>query len=56
MAVENPYESGPRVEPRDPEGVEHLKEFGYSDPDVVELATTAGTAAKFANFALPFDI
>jgi alkylhydroperoxidase family enzyme len=38
------------------EDVEEPKELGYSDADVVELATTAGTAAKFANFALTFDI
>jgi alkylhydroperoxidase family enzyme len=38
------------------EDVTELKELGYSDADVVELATTAGTAAKFANFALTFDI
>lgn len=38
------------------EDVSELKELGYSDADVVELATTAGTAAKFANFALTFDI
>lgn len=36
--------------------VDELKELGYTDADVVELATTAGTAAKFANFALTVDI
>ena len=33
-----------------------LEEHGYSDADIVELTTTAGTAAKFANFALTLDI
>lgn len=36
--------------------VDRLREVGYSDADVVELVTTAGTAAKFANFALTLDI
>lgn len=38
------------------EDVERLHELGYDDADVVELVTTAGTAAKFANFALTLDI
>ena len=38
------------------EDVAELKELGYSDADIVELTTTAGTAAKFANFALTIDI
>ncbi len=36
--------------------VDELKRLGYDDADIVELMTTAGTAAKFANFALTFDI
>lgn len=38
------------------EDVEALRELGYDDADIVELVTTAGTAAKFANFALTLDI
>jgi len=40
-------------------GVDRPKEFGHADADIVELTTAAGTAAKFAkfaNFALTFDI
>ncbi len=36
--------------------IDELKDLGYTDADIVELMTTAGTAAKFANFALTFDI
>ena len=36
--------------------IEELRAYGYDDADVVELTTTAGTAAKFANFALTLDI
>ena len=36
--------------------VSELKELGYTDADIVELTTSAGTAAKFANFALTLDI
>lgn len=36
--------------------VADLREHGYSDADIVELVTTAGTAAKFANFAIALDI
>lgn len=38
------------------EDIEELRDHGYSDADIVELTTTAGTAAKFANFALTLDI
>jgi len=38
------------------EDVDRLHEHGYDDADIVELTTTAGTAAKFANFALTLDI
>lgn len=38
------------------EDVQRLREHGYDDADVVELTATAGTAAKFANFALTLDI
>jgi len=38
------------------EDVERLREHGYDDADIVEITTTAGTAAKFANFALTLDI
>lgn len=36
--------------------VQELRDLGYSDADIVELTTTAGTAAKFANFALTLNI
>jgi len=36
--------------------IEQLRAHGYDDADIVELTTTAGTAAKFANFALTLDI
>lgn len=36
--------------------IEELRAHGYDDADIVELTTTAGTAAKFANFALTLDI
>jgi alkylhydroperoxidase family enzyme len=36
--------------------VQELRDAGYSDADIVELVTTAGTAAKFANFAITLDI
>ena len=36
--------------------VEALRDLGYDDADIVELVTTAGTAAKFANFAITLDI
>jgi uncharacterized peroxidase-related enzyme len=36
--------------------IDELRNLGYSDADIVELTTTAGTAAKFANFALTLDI
>lgn len=36
--------------------VQELRDHGYSDADIVELVTTAGTAAKFANFAITLDI
>jgi alkylhydroperoxidase family enzyme len=36
--------------------VQELRDLGYSDADIVELVTTAGTAAKFANFAITLDI
>lgn len=36
--------------------VEELREHGYDDADVVEITATAGTAAKFANFAMTLDI
>jgi alkylhydroperoxidase family enzyme len=38
------------------EDFEKLRELGYSDADIVEIATAAGTAAKFANYAITFDI
>jgi len=38
------------------EDIEKLRAHGYDDADIVELTTTAGTAAKFANFALTLDI
>lgn len=38
------------------EDVEELRSLGYDDADIVELVTTAGTAAKFANFAITLDI
>ncbi|APW97225.1 alkylhydroperoxidase [Halobiforma lacisalsi AJ5] len=38
------------------EEFDELKRLGYTDADIVELMTTAATAAKFANFALTFDI
>lgn len=38
------------------EDVDRLREAGYSDREIVELTATAGTAAKFANFALTLDI
>lgn len=38
------------------EDVADLKDCGYDDADVVELVTTAGTAAKFANFAITLDV
>lgn len=38
------------------EDVDGLREHGYSDADIVEVTTTAGTASKFANFALTLDI
>ena len=36
--------------------VQRLRDHGYDDTDVVEITTTACTAAKFANFALTLDI
>lgn len=36
--------------------IQQLREHGYDDSEIVELTTTACTAAKFANFALTFDI
>lgn len=36
--------------------VEALREVGFSDADIVEIVTTAGTASKFANFAITLDI
>lgn len=36
--------------------IEELRAHGYDDADIVELTTTSGTAAKFANFALTLDI
>lgn len=33
-----------------------VKQHGYSEANLVEVMTTAATAAKFANFALTFDI
>ncbi|PHQ38203.1 alkylhydroperoxidase [Halorubrum persicum] len=36
--------------------IAELRDHGYDDADIVELTTTAGTAAKFANFALTLDI
>lgn len=36
--------------------IAELRSHGYDDADIVELTTTAGTAAKFANFALTLDI
>lgn len=46
---------------QDPDGitaddVQELRDHGYTDADIVELVTTAGTAAKFANFAITLDI
>jgi len=38
------------------EDVERLRDHGYDDADIVEITTTACTAAKFANFALTLDI
>ncbi len=38
------------------EDVDRLRELGYSDSDIVEIVTTAGTASKFANFAITLDI
>lgn len=38
------------------EDVQQLHDHGYDDADVVEITTTACTAAKFANFALTLDI
>jgi alkylhydroperoxidase family enzyme len=38
------------------EDVDRLREHGYDDADIVALTTTAGTAAKFADFALTLDI
>lgn len=36
--------------------IAELQANGYHDADIVEITTTAGTAAKFANFALTLDI
>lgn len=36
--------------------IQELRDLGYSDADIIELTTTAGTAAKFANFALTPDL
>jgi uncharacterized peroxidase-related enzyme len=36
--------------------IAELRDHGYDDADIVELTTTAGTAAKFANLALTLDI
>lgn len=36
--------------------VAELRDHGYDDSDIVEITATAGTAAKFANFALTLDI
>lgn len=36
--------------------VEELLDLGYTEAEIVELVTTAGTAAKFANFALTLDV
>lgn len=36
--------------------IAELRDHGYDDADIVELTTTAGAAAKFANFALTLDI
>ncbi|MFB6161481.1 MAG: carboxymuconolactone decarboxylase family protein [Haloferacaceae archaeon] len=36
--------------------VQDLRDLGYSDAAVVELVATAGTAAKFANFALTLAV
>ena len=38
------------------EDVDRLHEHGYDDADVVEITTTACTAAKFANLALTLDV
>ncbi|MFB6360783.1 MAG: carboxymuconolactone decarboxylase family protein [Halobacteriales archaeon] len=38
------------------EDVAELKGLGYDDSDIVEIVTTAGTASKFANFAITLDI
>jgi AhpD family alkylhydroperoxidase len=48
-SVENPAEVTD-------EDVEELREFGYDEADIVEIVTTAGTASKFANFAITLDI
>lgn len=46
------------VEPHEitDEDFDELREHGYTDADIVEIATAAGTAAKFANYAITFDI
>ena len=36
--------------------VDRVRDHKYTDADIVELVTTAGTAAKFANFAITLDI
>lgn len=36
--------------------LDDLRELGYDDADIVEIVTTAGTASKFANFAITLDI
>lgn len=38
------------------EDVTQLRDHGYTEGEIVELVTTAGTAAKFANYAITFDI
>ncbi|MDY6764913.1 MAG: alkylhydroperoxidase [Halobacteria archaeon] len=38
------------------EDLEDLRGLGYTDADIVEIVTTAGTAAKFANFSITLDI
>jgi uncharacterized peroxidase-related enzyme len=56
LAIEFALASVERPDDITADDVEALREAGYSDADIVELVTTAGTAAKFANFAIALDI
>jgi uncharacterized peroxidase-related enzyme len=55
-AIEFAVQSVEAPDTVDDADVEALRELGYDDADIVELVTTAGTAAKFANFAITLDI